>query len=114
MTDPMPSDAFRIDQRPREDGAVVVSVFGDVDLATGPQLDATLKGLAAQKRTAVLDLAGVGFMDSTGLGLLIQATRESRRDGWSFAVGPDLPDTVSQLFALAGMNGYLSFDGAPN
>lgn len=90
-----------------------MSVFGDLDLATCPQLNEVLKGLAAQRRTAVLELIGVEFMDSTGLSLLIQATRASRRDGWSFALRPELPDTVSRLFELAGMNGYLSFDGAP-
>ncbi|HEV7752357.1 MAG TPA: STAS domain-containing protein [Baekduia sp.] len=113
MTHPMPPDEFRIEQRPREDGAVVVSVFGDLDLATCPQLDQTLSRLAAAKRFAVLELIGVEFMDSTGLNLLIQATREARRDGWSFAIRPELPDTVARLFELTGMNGHLPFDETP-
>ena len=113
MTDPMPPDAFRIDQRDRDDGAIVVSVFGDLDLATCPRLHEVLNRLAAQKRAAVLELAGVEFMDSTGLNLLFQATREARRDGWTFALAPELPDDVARLFELTGMTGHLPFDDAP-
>jgi stage II sporulation protein AA (anti-sigma F factor antagonist) len=113
VTDPIPRDEFRIEQRPRDDGAVVVSVFGDLDLATCPQLSEALDALAVQKRAAVLELTGVAFMDSTGLNLLIQATRESRRDGWSFAIRPELPDGVARLFELTGMHGHLPLDDAP-
>lgn len=113
MTDPLPPDPFRLDERPRDDGAVVVSVFGELDLATCPQLRAVLDRLATEKRTAVVDLAGVAFMDSTGLNLLAQATREARRDGWTFALAPELPDAVARLFEITSMTAHLPFDGAP-
>jgi anti-anti-sigma factor len=61
----------------------------------------------------VLALAGVAFMDSTALNLLVRVTRGSRRDGWSFAIRPELPDTVARLFELTGMHGLLPLDDAP-
>jgi stage II sporulation protein AA (anti-sigma F factor antagonist) len=105
-------DDFEIQQRAREDGAVVVSVLGELDLATCARLHEVLDDLVAEQRPVVLDLRGVAFMDSTGLNLLIRATRESRRDGWSFAIRPELSDAVARLFALAGMDAHLPFDGA--
>jgi stage II sporulation protein AA (anti-sigma F factor antagonist) len=59
----------------------------------------------------VLDLTGVAFMDSTGLNLLVRAARDARRDGWSFALDPQLPDGVARLFDLTSMHDHLPFDG---
>jgi anti-anti-sigma factor len=112
MADPLSPDEFRIEHRSRDDGAVVVSVFGDVDLSTCPQLREALDRLAAQNRHAVLKLIGVEFMDSSGLNLLVQVTRRSRRHGWAFTIRPELSDAVSRLFELTAMDGYLSFEDA--
>jgi anti-anti-sigma factor len=90
-----------------------VAVFGELDLATCPQLDEILRRLADEQRFAVLELIGVEFVDSTGLNLLIRATRESRRDGWDFAISPELSGTVSRLFELTGMNGHLPLEQIP-
>jgi anti-anti-sigma factor len=90
-----------------------VSVLGELDLATCPRLHEVLDDLAAQQRPAVLDLLGVASMNSTGLNLLIRATPRSGRDGWSFAIRPELSDAVARLFALAGMDGHLPLDDAP-
>jgi anti-sigma B factor antagonist len=111
MADPLPPSGFRIHERPRPDGAIVVAVFGELDLCTCPQLDAALTRLAAQQSAVVLDLMGVEFMDSTGLNLLVTATRDARRDGWSFALDRHLPAEVAQLFDLASMHDHLPFDG---
>ena len=58
-----------------ENGTPVVSVMGEVDLATAPALEQTLLG-AAEDRTGevIVDLTGCSFLDSRGLGALI-ATR---------------------------------------
>lgn len=50
----------------------VVQVAGDLDMATSPQLrDGLQRILAAGTRNVVIDMAGVGFMDSSGLGALV-------------------------------------------
>jgi anti-sigma B factor antagonist len=53
-------------------GCTVVEVRGDLDLATSAQLHDSLQRLVdAGDRHLVVDLAGVGFMDSSGLGALV-------------------------------------------
>ncbi|PWR12807.1 anti-sigma factor antagonist [Micromonospora sicca] len=50
----------------------VLEVRGELDMATSPQLREGLQRLVdAGDRQVVVDLAGVGFMDSSGLGALV-------------------------------------------
>lgn len=61
----------------REGTAVVVSVRGDVDVATTPLLSAVLDGLhTARPRRVEIDLSGVTFLDSQGLATLVAARRK--------------------------------------
>ncbi len=63
------------------DGYAVLSVSGEVDVATVPRLREQLHGLVAQGRTKiVVDLDGVDFLDSTGLGVLVGALKRVRAD----------------------------------
>ncbi|MEY2554590.1 MAG: hypothetical protein QOC57_2450 [Ilumatobacteraceae bacterium] len=61
-----------------EDGAIVVS--GDVDIAGGPILEAALLQRGNDDRL-VIDLAGVSFMDSSGLRNLLAASRRAKQRG---------------------------------
>ncbi|MDX6734023.1 MAG: anti-sigma factor antagonist, partial [Baekduia sp.] len=51
------------------------------------------------------------FMDSSGIGVLVRATRDADRDGWSFALAAELPEAVSRLFTLSGLDEFLHVDG---
>ncbi|MGH9183309.1 MAG: STAS domain-containing protein [Acidimicrobiales bacterium] len=60
-------------------GYSVVSVSGEVDVATVPHLREKLHGLAAQgQNQIVVDLDAVDFLDSTGLGVLVGALKRVR------------------------------------
>ena len=60
--------------RTAEGGAVVIAVSGDLDIATADQLfrDANEALRAAAPTTLVLDLSGVAFLDSSGIGTLVE------------------------------------------
>lgn len=61
-------------------GCTVVEVRGELDMATAPQLREGLQQLVdAGDRQVVLDMAGVGFIDSSALGALV-VTFKSLRD----------------------------------
>ena len=51
---------------------VLVTVIGDLDLESAPAMTAALKKVLGE-RPVVLDLSGVDFMDSSGLGVLVGA-----------------------------------------
>lgn len=71
-------DEFGIDVADR-DGCTVVSVKGEVDLATAPSLKNRLLELVADGVTEiVVDLSDTDFLDSTGLGAVVAAYKRVR------------------------------------
>ena len=56
------------------DGAVVVSLAGELDLYNAEEIRAALaEAIASAPRCVVVDMAEVDFVDSTALGVLRQA-----------------------------------------
>ena len=69
---------FRLNLLP---GCALVTVSGEVDVATAPALgEAIWEGLVQSPRI-VVDLKGVRFIDSTGLRVLVTAQKHAQQDG---------------------------------
>ena len=61
--------------RPADDGTLVV-LGGDVDLHHSPALHATLVEVAGNRpKRLMVDLSGVPYMDSSGVGTLVEVFR---------------------------------------
>jgi anti-sigma B factor antagonist len=71
----------------RDGGAVVVRLAGELDLYTAPTVRAGLLAVCAESpERLVVDLSAVEFMDSTALGVLIEArSRLAEKDGFMLA-----------------------------
>jgi anti-sigma B factor antagonist len=67
----------------RERGVVIAEVTGDIDISTVSGLRERLLGLADGGQPLIVDLNGVSFIDSTGLGVLVAATRRADAHGGS-------------------------------
>ncbi len=69
------------------DGAVVVSLAGELDLYNAEEIRASLlDALAGEPELLVVDLAEVRFIDSTALGVLIEArSKMADRNGFRLA-----------------------------
>lgn len=65
-------------RRRSEDGVDVVSVVGDVDLATMPRL---VEAVSAATGELVIDLSGVDWFDPVCSGVLVAADLRGRRSG---------------------------------
>jgi anti-sigma B factor antagonist len=64
-----------------ESGVTVVTVLGEVDVATAPTLRQALLRASTESvgpPRIVIDLAGVDFLDSTGLGVLLGGLKRVR------------------------------------
>lgn len=65
----------------REDGTCVLTIAGEIDVYTAPRLkDALVEAIASGCRNLIIDLEGVGFIDSSGLGVLVGALRRAKEN----------------------------------
>lgn len=90
-------------ERTSRDGVETVLVEGEVDIATASRLISVLNSSVAEAlKSVVVDLTRVGFMDSTGLALLIHANRRLslRRKGFA-VVCP--PGPLRRVFEITDM-----------
>jgi anti-sigma B factor antagonist len=86
--------------RQLDDGPVpVLSVAGEVDMATAPRLRDAFVQLAADHPgvTAVVDLDGVALLDSVGLGVLVGGLRRMRTTGGDLSLVCSSPRLVDLL-----------------
>ena len=90
-------------ERSRSDGYELLTVEGELDIATAPRMIAALnEAVANMVRPLVVDLSKVVFMDSTGLALLINARRRVVRRKQGFAIiCPSGP--IARVFEIADM-----------
>ncbi|HEX6340598.1 STAS domain-containing protein [Umezawaea sp.] len=78
------------------DEAVLVTVKGEVDVATAPRLRGWLEqAFAAKKASVVLDLTGVEFFGSVGLAILVEFHGRGELEGVELR-------TVAPARAVAG------------
>jgi anti-sigma B factor antagonist len=82
----------------------VLEVSGEVDVYTAPALrDRITDLLDAGQQVLIVDLAGVEFLDSTGLGVLVAGLNRAREVGGSLAlVCPQ--ERVLKLFRITGLD----------
>jgi len=105
---PHPLIALDVRHSRLDDATCVVSISGELDLATAPHLKHRLGELicAEAGRDVILDLSHLGHIDSTGLAVLI-GVRRRLDDGQGLAIaGPSSP--VRQILTLTGL--VTSFD----
>ncbi|WP_341718773.1 STAS domain-containing protein [Micromonospora sp. FIMYZ51] len=83
-------------------GCTVLEVHGELDMATSPQLREGLQRVAdAGDRRVVVDLAGVGFMDSSGLGALVVMFKALREAGGRLCLAAVQPAVHSVLMVTS-------------
>jgi anti-anti-sigma factor len=77
----MPHRGLRVEIQRRDADRVTVALAGDLDLSTGRQFAEQLAPIERERpATMVIDLRETGFIDSTGLGELVGATRRARAE----------------------------------
>ena len=90
------------------DGWAVLAVSGEVDVATVPRLREQLHGLVAQgSNRIIVDLDGVDFLDSTGLGVLVGALKRVRSNDGELSLVCTQP-RIRKVFEVTGLTKVFS------
>jgi len=112
LEDQMPSPALlRVTVEPLDD-ALLIRAVGEVELTSVAKLRRELDAARDEGSTALLDLSDVTFMDSTGLHLLLKASRHSADSDWAFfIVRPS--EVVQRLIQVSGTADLLTLADPP-
>jgi anti-sigma B factor antagonist len=91
---------FKLSTADLGEGVFSVSVAGEVDLATAPELKEALGEVVSSGANGVLvDLSKASFIDSTTLGVLMGAVKRLRPDGGELVIACHDPN-IRKIFEI--------------
>jgi anti-sigma B factor antagonist len=98
-------DGIELSVDRRSDGATL-RVGGEIDLTSAPRLDEEIQTLIEQSVTNLtLDLSSVAFMDSTGLRVLLKASKLIEGNGGKVLLR-EPSEPVRRLLEVSGLDGH--------
>lgn len=85
------------------DGRTVVAVEGEIDVYTAPVLREHLNDLVGEgKHHLLIDMSGVDFLDSTGLGVLVGSLKRIRSQDGTLQLVCD-QEKILKVFRITGL-----------
>ncbi|MER5567253.1 STAS domain-containing protein [Streptomyces goshikiensis] len=93
------NDPFHVTVRHVGPGVYEVSVAGELDVATAPELRTALGQAMAGCRQVTIDLAGLEFCDCCGMSTLLHAARTAKAEGSEIRLRA-VPHTLARLLRL--------------
>ena len=106
------TDESRLNEHPvagidRRSGAIVVHLVGELDLYNAPDVrDALLQLCEEQPERLVVDLGAVDFVDSTALGVLIEARARLTNRQTFLLAAPGLE--THRALTISGLDQHLT------
>jgi anti-sigma B factor antagonist len=101
----MSAEVTRLDLSDDVDGTLVL--VGEIDSHTAPAL---AERLSEAPETLVIDLAGVSFIDSSGLRILVEA-HQARLDADASLTLRSPSAAVQRLLEISGLSSHLDVTG---
>ena len=107
MASPPEEFAMSVDER---GGRVYVTLRGELDIATAPELEQLVNERLDGGQEVVVDLRGLDFMDSSGIRVLVAAHARAGRTGTRVIVVRPAPSSaVAKIVEVSGLDGELDF-----
>jgi anti-sigma B factor antagonist len=89
--------------------ACVMTVRGDIDLASAPDFEMSLRSTLDSSPTSVtIDLAGLTFIDSSGLRVLVSLSKEAQSRGTTLGLR-NIPRHAQRVLDITGLSEW--FEG---
>jgi anti-sigma B factor antagonist len=91
-----------------EEGLAVLTISGEHDLSTAPNLRRRLDGLLRERVSTVVDLSPATFIDSSILGVILDGRRRASEAAVGFAVArSNGSDAVDRVLDVTGLRAEL-------
>ena len=92
---------------------VVLTLSGELDLATAPVLQARLDPVMRGSGMVVINLSRLEFIDSSGLHTLVRAERHLRRSGGQLVLVRG-PRAVHRIFEITSLDSHFELYDSPS
>ena len=89
------------------DGVYIVTLNGDVDLESSPIAREVLLAAAAKKTAVLVDLAGVDYIDSSGIASLVETLQATKSSGNGFGL-VEVSEAAMRVLELARLDKVFS------
>ena len=88
----------------QRNGVAVLTLRGEIDVYTAPRMRQAIVDLVdAGSLTVVIDMDKVDFLDSTGLGVLVEGLKRVRTRGGTLSI-VITQDKILKIFDITGLN----------
>jgi anti-sigma B factor antagonist len=105
-----PDQHVRIQMATTTDGDHrVISVSGEIDPLTAPELEHAIRAAAPGASVVALDLAGVTFLDSSGLRVVVGASQELEQGGARLVLR-NLSDAARRVLDISGLTQHFDVE----
>ena len=95
----------------KRDGQTVLTVRGEIDVYPAPRLRQAIVDLVdAGSVNLVIDMEKVDFLDSTGLGVLVEGLKRVRTRGGDLSIVVT-QDKIVKIFEITGLNKVFPIHG---
>jgi len=89
----------------KNENLIIVSIEGEIDAATGPQLAGFFNEQLSKTKNLVADFSKVDFISSAGLRVLLGTVKEARRIGGDLR----LAKVKEKTYKVFKMSGFIRF-----
>ena len=84
-------------------GALIIAFTGDIDLQTSPDVRQVLMETIEKGRSCLVDLSGVGYIDSSGVASLVEGLQAIRKKGNKLIL-VSVSEKAMRVFQLARLD----------
>ena len=92
-------------------GIPILSISGEADVVTAPQIRDALFAIVERSPTVVVDLSELSFVDSTALGVLVSGVKRLRNAGGDLRLVVTQP-RITKVFEITGLTKVFSIFGS--
>jgi anti-anti-sigma factor len=83
------------------ENAIIISIKGELDAVTGPELLNFFKGKMEEQKNLIADFSKVEYISSAGLRVLLATVKESRRSGGDLRL-TNVNENVNKVLKISG------------
>ena len=84
-----------------KDGAMIVEVNGEINISSSPELKKSFEKI--QSNRVIINMAKVGYIDSSGLATLVELLKRLKMKGGSLSL-TNMSDKVKSLFEITKLD----------